>query len=200
MLSTRFHIKGFSFALVVLALASACSSGSSGVTNPPPKSKVVDPAISIHVMNRLDTTTTLGRSDWGIFALIYDPNDPAKAGLVAESSIGLTDVRLGHITRCVLFQSDSIGARFVVMLAVADTVHGTQTDAASQSVAQAWYTGNHTVPSGWAAIVTDSLDWGVSTQFTNGHGLTTQDPVRWDLTLTSPDSSVRAEAPTDSTC
>lgn len=190
-----------SFAVVAALCAAACGGSSgSGVTSPPPKPKAVDPAVSIHVMNGLDTTSTMGRSSWGIFALIYSPDDPAKAGMAPEGAITLDDVRNGHITRCVLFQTDSLGARFVVMLALADTVHGTQTDAASLSVANAWYAGNHTLPSGWAAIVTDSLDWGVSTQFSQGHGLTMQDPVRWSLTLTSPGNAVRAEAPNDLTC
>lgn len=187
--------------VVIAALCVVACGGDSGqVTTPPPKQKALDPAISIHVMNKLDTTSTIGRSSWGVFALVYSPDDPAKAGMVPEGSISLDDIRNGHITRCVLFQSDSLGARYVVMLAVADTVHGTQTDAASTAVANAWYGGNHTLPGGWAAIVTDSLDWGVSDQFTNGHGLTMQDPVRWSLTLTAPASAVRAESPNDLTC
>ena len=185
--------------LVVVSVL-ACGGDSSGVTTPRPKPNALDPAVSIHVMNRLDTTSTAGRSNWGIFALIYSPDNPAKAGMVPEGAISLDDIRNGHITRCVLFQTDSLGARYVVMLAVADTVHGTQTDAASQSVANAWYTGNHALPAGWAAIATDSLDWGVSDQFTQGHGLTMQDPVRWSLTLTSPGTAVRAETPNDFTC
>lgn len=190
-----------SLAVIAALCAAACGGESSGgVTNPPPKPKAIDPAIAIHVLNHLDTTSTMGRSSWGIFALIYSPDNPAKAALTPEGNLTLADARLGHITSCALFQTDSLGARYVIMLAVADTVHGTQADAASLSVAQAWFAGNHTLPAGWAAIATDSLDWGVSNQFTNGHGLTTDDPVRWTLTLTNPATVTRAESPSDLTC
>lgn len=178
------------FALLALA---ACGGGTE------PHKAVVDPAISIHLSNQLDTTTAMGRASWVIFPLIYAA-DTNKAGVDYKGAITLGDLRLGHSSKCLGYQADSIGARFVVVLAVADTLHGTQADAQAQSVATAWYGGDHTLPAGWAAIATDSLDWGISTQFSQGHGLNFDDPVRWDLTWTDVGTVARVEAPNDHTC
>ena len=178
------------FSWLALAFAAACGA-SSGVTNPPPKA--VDPAIAIRLLDHLDTTTAMGRASWAAFALIYS-GDPTKTGVARVASPS------ANVDWCINFQADSIGQRYVVILALTDTATGLPSATATQAQAQAWYNGNHTLPSGWVALASDSVDWGVSQQFTNGHGRTTADPVRWDVTWTSPATITRAEAPNDTTC
>lgn len=184
------------FSLCTAALLAACGGASeSSITNPP-KPKAVDPAISIRVVNQLDTATARGRALYSIFALIYSV-DPLKAGVAfvgAPNPLGQPGNQ-----DCVAFQADSIGARFVILLALADTTKPTAF-ATAQATAQTWYNGDHALPPGWFALTTDSLDWGVSTQFTNGHGLTTGDPIRWDVTWSGMGTITRAEAPNDTTC
>lgn len=189
-----------SLAVLLAAVCVACSGGSSSDSiTQPPKPKAVDPAISIHVLDQLDTTTAVGRASWVIFPLLYSA-DPNKSGVGFTGAIGLADVRLGHTTDCVGYDADSIGARQVIVLAVADTVNGTQTDAAAQAVANQYFAGNRTLPAGWMAIRSDSLDWGVSAQFNAGHGLTRSDPVRWRLTWSGSGTVAAAESPSDTVC
>lgn len=186
-------------ATLLLALV-ACGGSSDGGITPPPKPKAVDPAIVIHLFDQLDTTQAMGRASWVVYPLLYAPSDPGKTGMGYNGAITLGDVRLGHGSSCLSFQADSIGARYVIVLAVADTLHETQTDADAQNVAAQWFHGNHTLPSGWAALATDSVDWGVSQQFTNGHGLTASDPVRWTLTWSGTGAIARTETPADLAC
>lgn len=183
--------------LAVCTVACSGSGADHGVTNPPPPTKAaVDPAISIHLLNRLDTATARGRALYSVFALLYSP-DPGNSGvaLVADPN----PMGQPGDGGCIAFQSDSIGARFVVLLALADTVHPTASTTAT-ATAQAWYGGNRTLPAGWFAIATDSIDWGVSDQFTAGHGQTQADPVRWQLTWSGTGTITRVEAPGDKTC
>lgn len=185
-----------SIGLVVATLCAVACGGKNSITQP---SKAVDPAISIRVLDQLDTTTAAGRASWVVFPLFYSA-DPNQTGVGYTGSIGLSDLRAGRTLHCVSFGTDSIGQRQVIVLAVADTQHGTQTDASAQSVANAYFAGNHTLPAGWMAIRSDSLDWGVSQQFTNGHGLTQADPIRWALTWSGGGTVARAEAPSDPAC
>lgn len=181
---------------IILALLLAACGGS---TEPPQqqqqtetKQKAVDPAMRIHVLNRLDTASAMGRGVWNVFVLIYSP-DQNQAGVAYT---GGPDPMGGS---CIAFSSDSIGQRQVIVLALADTVHPTS-QATAASIANAWFSGTHTIPAGWAVLPSDSLDWGVSAQFDAGHGRTSSDPIRWSLTWTSPATVTRAEAPNDLTC
>lgn len=183
--------------IVVAALCAVACGGSkeNPITQPPPKKVVEDPAIRIEVRNQLDTTSAMGRAIWNVFALVYS-TDPNQAGFAYQG--GPDPLKYS----CSEFQTDSIGSRFVVILGVADTVHQTNQSSAV-TLAQAWYAGNHSVPSGWAVLASDSLDWGVSQQFDAGHGRTTSDPVRWQLTWTNPGNVpalTRAESPNDMSC
>lgn len=167
-------------ALALLVLA-ACGSATEPVVKPNPK---LDPYFIVRVRNQLDTTTAPGRAHWHIYELFTGPYDRLN-GIQNQGAISLEDLRLNHYFRCVGAQADSVGQRFVSILAVADTTTSNLTpDATAFAFVQAWYDGNHTPPAGWMAIALPPTDAWTSAQFTAGHGLVSTDPIKWGLDWT----------------
>lgn len=169
----------------LLAVLAACggSGDGGGITPPPPKKP--DPYITVRVQNLLDTTMAPGRAQWHVYALLTGPYD-AQNGISPQGAISLEDVRLHHNVICIKVGADSVGQRLISPIAVADTTTEALTpDATADGIIQAWYGGNHTLPSGWMAIVVTPTDAWVSQQYTAGHGLTKLDPIKWGFDWTA---------------
>lgn len=167
--------------LALCVFSAACgSSAAVDITNPPPpKPKALDPFLTVRMRNQLDTTTSPGRAHWHIYALLSGPYTNQN-GISPQGAISLEDVRLGHTMRCTGAGADSVGQRFLSLLALADTTTEALTaDASTATMARAWYDGNQVLPSGWMAIAFPPTDVWDSQQFRNGHGLTDVDPIKW---------------------
>jgi hypothetical protein len=191
--------------LLLLVLLAACggSGSDNGVTNPPPPvPKKPDPYITIRLRHMMDTTSAAGRAHWAFYGLITKSDNPAQNGIRGGGAISLIDFRNGHVQLCPSFDADSVGQRLVELIGFADTT----TEALTPQVqfdarAAAWYSGDHTLPSGWAALTTTALDAWQSAQYDAGHGLTKSDPILWGFDLTgSGQSTFYERADDDPTC
>jgi hypothetical protein len=183
---------------LLITLGALGCGGSGGITAPPPPGKkALDPYLTVRMRSQLDTATPGGRSHWHIFLLITTPlHLPSTEGVTRWGAISLVDLRLQHGTICGNVASDSIGARLISLLAVADTTTESLTaDATAESIADAWFAGNHTPPSGWKAIVVAPTDPWDSQQWAQGHGLTRDDPIRWGWDWTGSGGSSFYERP-----
>lgn len=167
----------------LFVLAACGGSSDNGITNPPPPKKP-DPYLAIRVRDMLDTTTAPGRAHWHVFAFLTGPYDRLN-GIAQQGNIGLNDMRLNHTIRCVLVQSDSVGQRFISVVAFADTTTEQLTaDQPFNDFAQQWYAGSRNVPAGWMALSFAATDAWQSQQYLDGHGLTNLDPIRWNFDWT----------------
>lgn len=172
-------------ATALLVLSACGGSSDKSITEPPPAPKKPDPYITIRLRHMMDTTTAAGRAHWAFYGLITGSDNPAQNGITQQGAISIVDYRLGHVQLCPAFDADSVGQRFVELIGFADTT----TDALTPQVefdarAAAWYSGNHVLPSGWAALTTTPTDAWNSAQYTAGHGLTKLDPIKWGFDLT----------------
>jgi hypothetical protein len=167
--------------LVFSALvALACSGSTDDVATPPPRKP--DPYVSVRVRQQMDTTTAPGRAHWHLYVLLTGPYSSLN-GIGNEGAFLLGDVRLEHTVRCIKVSADSVGQRFMSPIAFADTTteQGTP-DATADAIVNDWYNGNHNLPAGWMAIFVPPTDAWQSAQYVAGHGLTPEDPIRWDWT------------------
>ena len=176
------------YLLALLWCLTACGGSSdSGITNPPPPPPPAkpDPYITIRLRQMMDTTTRAGRAHWAFYGLITQSNNPAQNGVRSEGAISIQDVRLSHSQLCPSFDADSVGQRLVELVGFADTTTEALTPQADfDARATAWYSGNHVLPSGWAALTTTAKDAWQSAQYDAGHGLTKADPILWGFDLT----------------
>lgn len=169
------------FGILVLVLA-AC--GGDGIT-PPPNEPALDPWLTVRVRDMLDPNTAVGKTQWHVFALLTGPYD-SQNGIAFQGTIDAEDVRLGHNVRCVTLGADSVGQRFLTILAIGDTTTGSATlDADARQIVNAWYAGNHVLPAGWMALTFEPRDAFVSAQFDAGHGLVPHDPIKWGFDWTA---------------
>jgi hypothetical protein len=164
----------------LLALA-ACGGSDHGITPPPKKP---DPYVTIRVRDVMDTTTAAGRAHWHSYLMLTGPYT-ALNGIFLESDFSLTDRRLNHNVQCLSISADSVGQRLLSVVAFADTTTEQSTASAQfDDYSQVWYSGNHTLPTGWMALTFAPVDAWQSAQYLAGHGLRPSDPVKWDLTWT----------------
>jgi hypothetical protein len=169
-------------AFTLFALA-ACGGSDHPITAPPPPKKP-DPYITIRVRDFMDTTTAAGRAQWHAYIMLSGP-DVNLAGVSWQGNLGLADVRGANNILCTSVAADSVGQRLVTLTAFADTTTEQATPQAQfDSFAQAWYGGNHTLPAGWMALSFAPTDAWQSAQYLAGHGLTRDDPIKWDLQWT----------------
>lgn len=167
---------------LLLALVACGGSEDGGITDPPPKKP--DPYVTVRVRNMLDTTTAPGRAQWHVYAMLTGPYD-AQNGVSYQGNVGLDDLRLDHIFRCVSVAADSVGQRFLSVVAFGDTTTEALTpDAQASAMATAWFSGNHNLPAGWMAITFPPTDAWQSAQYLAGHGLTKADPIKWGFDWT----------------
>lgn len=187
------------FLMLCVTVCAIAACGGSGDVTPPIVKVKPDPYATIHLTSALDTNTAWGRATWDLYVIFTGVEDrsPNGLGVFPQGTLNLDDIRLGHNIRCFGFNEDTVGNRLITLLAVADTVHITL-DSDAASVAAAWFAGNHTLPSGWAALVVGPVDPVVSTQYLAGHGLAPADPVRWTLSLAGAGNISFTEAPSDS--
>src|SRR4051812_25303601 len=126
--------------LTTLALAAIACGGSDLPKKP-------DPYLTVRVRNQLDTTTAPGRAHWHTYILLTGPYT-ALNGVSFQGTFSLSDIRHGISTHCMSAGADSVGQRFLSLIAVADTTTEQLTaDATAQSIVTAWYNGNHNLPS-----------------------------------------------------
>jgi hypothetical protein len=166
--------------LTVAALLGLAACGSGNNITPPPGKPALDPFLTVRIRDQLDTTKAAGKADWQLYYLLTGP-EINQNGIGGLGSLNFTDVRLNHAQRCLQVRADSVGQRFLAIVALADTVVGHHTPSArADSMANAWYNGSpRTLPTGWQALVTASRDAWDSNQFRAGRGLTASDPIRW---------------------
>lgn len=171
------------FATALLILAACGGASDNGVTNPPPPKKP-DPYVTIRVRDMMDTTKAPGRGQWHVFAMLTGPYDRLN-GISYQGTTGIDDLRLSHNVRCVTVSADSVGERLLSIVAFADTTTEQPTpDAQFATFAQQWYDGSHTLPTGWMVIASTPTDAWQSAQYLAGHGLTSEDPIKWNLDWT----------------
>lgn len=166
-----------SLAIVLLA---AC-----GGSNTAPAKKL-DPEMLVRVRDLFDTTTVNGRAHWHVYMTLTSP-DAGKEGLSPVGNFDMGTRRYAAANnglqsfRCIRVGSDSLGNRFMSLLAVADTTVGDALtpDSTARNIAVAWGAGSRSLPPGYKAIFLAPVDAWDSEQFKQGHGLTYTDPVRW---------------------
>jgi hypothetical protein len=170
--------------LLVLAACGAGSDGG-GITPPPPVPKKPDPYITIRVRDLMDTTTLDGRAHWHMWVVLTGATNENLNGILYQGNIGLNDMELSHNVRCIAVAADSVGQRLVTIVAFADTTTDQLTpDATAESIANAWYAGNHVLPNGWAVLTFPPTDAWQSAQYVAGHGLIKSDPIKWGFDWT----------------
>lgn len=177
--------------VILAALVAACSSRAAPDAPPVDTTHAArkpDPYVTVRVRNLMDTTTAPARTLWHIYAVLTGPV-AGENGYSYAGSISVTDIRLDHNRVCVRVGADSVGERLLSVVALSDTaVDSLNTDASATSLAQAWYQGTTTLPSGWAALFNPPADAWNSQQYLAGHGRTMADPIRWGLDWIRPDS------------
>ena len=179
----------------LLVAAVACGGSDSGVTNPPPGKKALDPFLTVRIRNLLDTATAAGRAQWHVYALLTGPYT-AQNGIALQGTLSLGDARLNHVTICTFITADSIGQRLLSLVAIGDTLNGGVTpDAQAAALIAAWYAGNVTLPTGWMALFSPPTDVWDSQQFRDGHGLTSTDPIKWGWDWAGAGSAILHERP-----
>lgn len=182
--------------LFVVACGGGGDGSGNGITPPPPAKP--DPFITIRLRNQLDTTSRAGRAHWAFYGLITGSPNPAQNGITHQGAISIQDIRLNHAQLCPAFDADSVGQRFVELIGFADTTTEELTPQVQfDARADAWFAGNHVLPSGWDAITTTPTDAWNSAQYNNGHGLTKSDPIKWGFDLTGTGQSAFYERTDD---
>lgn len=172
--------------IVLLFVLAGCGGSTDGViTTPPPGGKKPDPYLTIRVLDLMDTTTAPGRAHWHNYILLTGPYT-ALNGITRAGAFDLPNLRYGHNLNCIGVGADSVGQRLISVLGIADTTTSALTpDAHADTLAAAWYAGNHTLPSGWMALTFAPQDAWQSAQYVAGHGLTPADPIRWGFDWTA---------------
>lgn len=161
--------------LLALVLV-ACSHHS---VEPPVSEPKIDPFLTVRVRNQFTPASSYGQTSWRIYALLTGPRVEDR-GVTYQGAIIPSDVAGGRATRCIAVASDSIGSRFLTLVAIGDTQnHTLLTDAQVDAMIQAYYAGNTTMPAGITALVQGPTDAWNSAQFAAGRGLIADDPIRW---------------------
>jgi hypothetical protein len=76
--------------------------------------------------------------------------------------------------------ADSVGQRFLAIIALADTTaNAVSPESRADSIVTAWVAGSRTLPAGWKALTVLSQDAWDSDQYRAGHGLVPADPIKW---------------------
>lgn len=164
---------------LLLALTLMACGGSGDGTTPLPKPPAKpDPYVTVRVRDMLDTTVTPGRSAWHLYAILTSP-EVGQNGVSGQGALTFDDVRFNHNVHCVSVGADSVGQRFLALLALADTTQPSSSQASADVIVDAWIAGNHTLPSGWMAIASIARDAWDSDQYRAGHGLVRTDPIKW---------------------
>lgn len=177
------------FAVMFLVVLVACGSSTG------PGHRAPDPYIAVRVLDQMDTTTATGRADWRLFALLSGPQ-VNQNGVSNQGNIAMLERRTHRARQCIQIAADSVGQRFLSILALADTTTEMSTDAnATQAgiIAEAWFNGNHALPPHWKAIELTPVDAWQSVQFDEGHGRISDDPIMWDWIWTGQGSTTFAE-------
>lgn len=181
---------GLAFALIL----SACGKSATGP-------RALDPYLAVRVQDGLDTTTAPGRADWHVFALLSGPYTNLN-GVGNEGNLGMLHRRGGHNLLCIKIVADSVGQRLLSLLAVADTTTDEPTDyQTALAIATSWHAGNTALPAHWTAMVIPPQDAWQSVQFSQGHGLIPDDPIKWDWNWSSNGTTTFTErTDTDAFC